>query len=184
MTLFPLSNDCVWYLNYSCHEICSIYVNQYWIWAVCFSRQCLGSRHVGYRTAICWGTDLSAPQQIGVGEPTGRLSGVGVQTCRFSSKLPLGSRQVGYLALGSRPVGSPANCRWGADRSDTWRWGADLSAPQQIAVGEPTGRLSGVGEQTCRLPSKLPLGSRQVGSPANCRLPRHSRFSQFQNHSQ
>ena len=52
---------------------------------------------------------------------------------------------------------------------------------QHIGVGAPTGRMSSVGEQTCRLPSKLPLGSRQtgrlylalgsrpVGSPANCR---------------
>ena len=93
---------------------------------------------------------MSAPQQIGVGAPTGRISSVGEQTCRLPSKLPwrwgadrsaisgvgeqtcrlpsisaLGRRQVGYLALGSRPVGSPANCRWGADRS----------VPQKIAVG-------------------------------------------------
>ena len=101
-----------------------------------------------------WGADLSAPQQIAVGA------------------------LADYLALGSRPVSSPANCRWGADRSAIWRWeqtcrlssklplrsrqvgylalGADLSAPQQIAVEEPTGRLSGA-------------GSRPVGSPANCR---------------
>ena len=51
------------------------------------------------------------------------------------------------LALGSRPVGYPVNCRWGADRS----------------------AISGVGEQTCRLPSISALGSRQVGSPENCR---------------
>ena len=81
----------------------------------------------------------------------------------------LGHRQVGYLAFGSRPVGSPAKCRWGADRSAVWRSGADLSAPQQIVVGEPTGRLSGVREQTCRLPSISALGARQVGSPENRR---------------
>ena len=74
------------------------------------------------------GADLSAPQQIAVGEPTGRLSGFGEQTCQLPRKLPLGCRQVGYLALGSRPVGSPANCRWGADRS----------VPKKIAVGGPT----------------------------------------------
>ena len=50
-----------------------------------------------------------------------------------------------------------------------WRSGADLSAPQQIVVGEPTGRLSGVREQTCRLPSISALGARQVGSPENRR---------------
>ena len=54
-----------------------------------------------------------------------------------------------------------------------------MSAPQHIGVGAPTGRLASVGEQTCRLPSKLSLvsrrvgclafGSRPVGSPANCR---------------
>ena len=38
-----------------------------------------------------------------------------------------------------------------------------MSAPQHIGVGAPTGRLAGVREQTCRLPSKLALGSRQVG---------------------
>ena len=61
---------------------------------------------------------MSAPQHIGVavGAPTGRLSGVGEQTCRLPSKLPLG-------------------------RSAIWCWGADLSAPQPIAVGEPTGRF-------------------------------------------
>ena len=42
-------------------------------------------------------------------------------------------------------------------------WGADMSAPQHIGVVAPTGRISSAGEQTCRLPSKLPLGSRQVG---------------------
>ena len=62
---------------------------------------------------------MSAPQHIGVGAPTGRISSVGEQTCRLPSKLPLGSPQVGYI----------------------WRWGADLSAPQPIAVGEPTGRF-------------------------------------------
>ena len=56
-----------------------------------------------------WGADVSAPQQIGVREPTGRLSGVGgadvsapqqiavgEPTGRFPSKLalPLGSRPV------------------------------------------------------------------------------------------
>ena len=59
--------------------------------------------------------------------------------------------------------------RPGTDSSAIWRSGADVSAPQQIVVGEPTGRLSGVREQTCRLPSKLSLGSRQVGSPEHCR---------------
>ena len=66
------------------------------------------------------------------------------------------------------PVGSPSalghrqvdSWRWGSvsDRSTgrLWRWGADLSAPQQIVVGEPTGRLSGVGEQISA------LGHRQV----------------------
>ena len=59
------------------------------------------------------------------------------------------------------------------------RWSPEMSAPQHIGVRAPTGRLSGVREQTCRLPSKLSLGSRQVGclafgsrpvgSPANCR---------------
>ena len=39
-----------------------------------------------------------------------------------------------------------------------------MSAPQHIGVGAPTGRLAGVGEQTCRLPSKLPFGARHVGS--------------------
>ena len=43
------------------------------------------------------------------------------------------------------------------------RWSPDMSAPQHIGVRAPTGRLSGVREQTCRLPSKLSLGSRQVG---------------------
>ena len=57
-------------------------------------------------------------------------------------------------ALEPRHVGSPAYRRWGTDRSDIWHWGADVSAPQQIAVGEPTGRF----------PSKLALGSRHVGS--------------------
>ena len=80
--------------------------------------------------------------------------GVGAQTCRLPSISALGHRQVGYLAFGS------------------------VSAPQQIVVGEPTGQLSGVREQTCRLPSKLspvgeptgrfprtlPLGARHVGS--------------------
>ena len=112
---------------------------------------------------------MSAPQHIGVGAPTGRLAGVREQTCRLPSKLALGSRQVGCLALGSRHVGSTAYRRWGTDRSTSWRWGADVSAPQQIVVGEPTGRLSGVREQTCRLPSKLSLGSRQVGPPEHCR---------------
>ena len=42
-------------------------------------------------------------------------------------------------------------------------WSPDMSAPQHIGVRAPTGRLSGVREQTCRLPSKLSLGSRQVG---------------------
>ena len=51
-------------------------------------------------------------EQICVGAPTGRLPGVGEQTCRPPSKLTLGSRQGGYLALG-----------------------ADVSAPQEI---EPT----------------------------------------------
>ena len=51
-----------------------------------------------------------------------------------------------------------------------------MSAPQQIGVGEPTGRLSGVGEHvsaprqiavaagepTGRFPSKLALGSRYL----------------------
>ena len=73
---------------------------------------------------------MSAPQHIGVRAPTGRLSGV------------------------RERVGSPANCRWGADRSAVWRSGADLSAPQQIVVGEPTGRF----------PRTLPLGARHVGS--------------------
>ena len=77
------------------------------------------------------GADLSAPQQIVVGEPTGRLSGVREQTCRLPSKLSLGSRQVGCLAFGSRPVGSPAYRRWGPDRS----------VPQKIGVGGPTCRL-------------------------------------------
>ena len=47
-----------------------------------------------------------------------------------------------------------------------------MSAPQHIGVGAPTlatGRLAGIGEQACRLPSKLSLGSRQVGSPEHCR---------------
>ena len=70
-------------------------------------------------------------QHIGVRAPTGRLSGVREQTCRL-----------------------PANGRWGADRSAVWRSGADLSAPQQIVVGEPTGRF----------PRTLPLGARHVGS--------------------
>ena len=98
-------------------------------------------------TTYSWSSDMSAPQQIGVGAPTGRISSVGEQTCRLPSKLPLGSRQVGY----------------------TWRWGADMSAPQHIDVGAPTGRISSIGEQTCRLPSISALGSRQVGSPENCR---------------
>ena len=42
-------------------------------------------------------------------------------------------------------------------------WSPDMSAPQHIGVRAPTGRLSGVREQTCRLPSKLSLGSRQAG---------------------
>ena len=66
-----------------------------------------------------WSPDMSAPQHIGVGAQTGRISSAGEQTCRLPSKLPLGSRQVGYI----------------------WRWGADLSAPQHIGVGEPTGRF-------------------------------------------
>ena len=71
--------------------------------------------------------------------------------------------------------------------------GADLSAPQQIVVGEPTGRLSGVREQTCRLPSISALGARQVGSPENRRwgpdmsapqtLPNLIAFFVKQNHS-
>ena len=44
-----------------------------------------------------------------------------------------------------------------------------MSAPQHIGVRAPTARLYGVREQTCRLPSKLSLGSRQVGSPEHCR---------------
>ena len=40
-----------------------------------------------------------------------------------------------------------------------------MSAPQHIGVGAPIGRLAGVGEQTCRLPSKLsPLGTRGVNT--------------------
>ena len=105
---------------------------------------------------------MSAPQHIGVGAPTGRLAGVREQTCRLPSKLALGSRQVGCLAFGSRPVGSPANCRWGADRSAVWRSGADLSAPQQIVVGEPTGRF----------PRTLSLGARHVGSLDTAPIPR------------
>ena len=116
-----------------------------------------------------WSLDMSAPQHIGVRAPTGRLSGVREQTCRLPRKLSLGSRLVGCLALGSRHVGSTAYRRWGTDRSTSWHSGADLSAPQKIVVGEPTGRLSGVREQTCRLPSISALGSRQVGSPENCR---------------
>ena len=125
---------------------------------------------------------MSAPQHIGVGAPTGRISGVGGggQTFRFPSISALGHRQVGS-GVGERTCRLPSKLELGsrgADRSAIWRWGADLSASQHIAVGEPTGRLSGVGEQNCRLPSKLPLGSRQVGylalgsrpvgSPANC----------------
>ena len=75
---------------------------------------------------------MSAPQHIGGRAPTGRLSGVREQTCRLPSKLSLGSRH----------------------RSAVWRSGADLSAPQQIVVGEPTGRF----------PRTLPLGARHVGS--------------------
>ena len=116
----------------------------------------LEPRHVGSPAYRRWGTDRSASWR----------SGADVSA---PSKLALGSRQVGCLALGSRHVGSTAYRRWGTDRSTSWRWGADVSAPQQIVVGEPTGRLSGVREQTCRLPSKLSLGSRQVGSPEHCR---------------
>ena len=111
---------------------------------------------------------MSAPQHIGVVAPTGRLAGVREQTCRLPSKLALGSRQVGCLALGSRHIGSTAYRRWGTDRSTSWRWGADVSALQQIVVGEPTGRLSGVREQTCRLPRTLPLWARHVGSLDQC----------------
>ena len=52
---------------------------------------------LGHRQVGIWrsGADVSAPQQIVVGEPTGRLSGVREQTCRLPSKLSLGSRQVG-----------------------------------------------------------------------------------------
>ena len=44
------------------------------------------------------------------------------------------------------------------------RWSPDMSAPQHIGVRTPTGRLSGVREQTCRLPSKLSLGSRHTSA--------------------
>ena len=69
---------------------------------------------------------------------------------RFMTRLDMSKKSVGSIS-------------WGADTS------APVSALQQIIVGEPTGRLSGVREQTCRLPSKLLLGSRQVGSPEHCR---------------
>ena len=81
---------------------------------------------------------------------------------RFMTRLNVFKTSVGSIS-------------WGADTSAPQRQISALSAPQQIVVqivvlvGEPTGRLSGVREQTCRLPSKLSLGSRQVGSPEHCR---------------
>ena len=78
-------------------------------------RPTLGSQHVSYRTAICWGTDLSAPQRQFAGEPTGLLP-----------------------TPDSRPVGSPtAICR-GADRSPPQCQISDLSVPQHRYAGEPT----------------------------------------------
>ena len=62
--------------------------------------------------------------------------GVGAQTCRLPSKLPLGIEPTGrlYLALGSRPVGSPAY-------------------------------ISALGSRQVGSPRKLPaLGARHVGS--------------------
>ena len=53
------------------------YIGQYLSWKLshdgsynCVAVSRLGSRHVGYRTTIFWGTDLSAPQRQFAGEPT------------------------------------------------------------------------------------------------------------------
>ena len=71
-------------------------------------------------------------------------------------------RRWGIDRSASWRSGADVSARWGADRSAVWRWGADMSAPQHIGVGAPTGRLAGVGEQTCRLHSISALGHRQV----------------------
>ena len=66
-----------------------------------------------------WSPDMSASQHIGVGEQT-------CDPCRLPSKFASVGEPIGAIGRLSVII---------------WRRGADVSAPQQIAVGEPTGRF-------------------------------------------
>ena len=94
--------------------------------------------NIGVGAQTCPPIMMSAPQHIGVGAPTGRISGVWEQTsdpCRLPSKLA--------------SVGEPTGPGPGATGrlSGVGEHRADVSAPQQIAVGEPTGRFLSVPQQ-------------------------------------
>ena len=112
VTLTVNLNDCrCWDCECDCHTVTH---------CECEWRQCLGSRHVGPPTPIFWGTDLSAPQHIGVGGPTGR----------FPRKLALGARHVGA------PDTAVSDVWFWSLRLSDWR-GTGLSAPNQQLCGMP-----------------------------------------------